>query len=134
MIRETRTENGLVKGIVGTNARVTVFKGIPYAAPPVGENRWRAPQPAENWEGVRECYEFGPIAMQNTPGADPEAFYSKEWHVDPDIPMSEDCLYLNIWTNAKSASERKHDESRLGVGRGGIVGRHKEGAEEQTTA
>ena len=63
MIRETRTENGLVKGIVGTNARVTVFKGIPYAAPPVGENRWRAPQPAETWEGVRECYEFGPIAM-----------------------------------------------------------------------
>ena len=56
MIRETRTENGLVRGIVGTNARVTVFKGIPYAAPPVGENRWRAPQPAENWEGVRECY------------------------------------------------------------------------------
>ncbi|MBQ3412667.1 MAG: carboxylesterase family protein [Oscillospiraceae bacterium] len=106
MIRETRTENGLVRGIVGTNARVTVFKGIPYAAPPVGENRWRAPQPAENWEGVRECYEFGPIAMQNTPGADPEAFYSKEWHVDPDIAMSEDCLQLNIWTPAKSTEDK----------------------------
>ena len=64
MLRATKTENGLVKGLVGTNARITVYKGIPYAAPPVGENRWRAPQPSANWEGVRECYEFGPICYQ----------------------------------------------------------------------
>ena len=106
MLRETKTENGLVRGVVGTNARITVYKGIPYAAPPVGENRWRAPQPVENWEGVRSCYEFGPICYQNTPGKDPEAFYSKEWHVDPEVPNSEDGLYLNIWTPAKKVGEK----------------------------
>ena len=106
MLRITKTENGLVKGLMGTNARITVFKGIPYAAPPVGENRWRPLQPAADWEGIRECYTFGPICYQNTPGRDPNAFYSKEWHVDPDIDISEDGLYLNIWTPAKTGDER----------------------------
>ncbi len=106
MLRSTVTENGAVKGFAGTDARITVYKGIPYAAPPVGENRWKAPQPVENWEGVRECYDFAPIPTQRTPGADPNAFYSKEWHVDSEIPMSEDGLYLNIWTPAKSADEK----------------------------
>ena len=106
MLRVTKTENGAVRGLPGTNARITVFKGIPYAAPPVGELRWRAPQPAKDWEGVRECFEYGPIAMQTTPGKDPDAFYSKEWHVDPEIPMSEDCLYLNVWTPAKTGDEK----------------------------
>ena len=105
MLRETVTESGAVRGFPGTNARVTVYKGIPYAAPPVGELRWRAPQPPAKWDGVRDCYEFGPIAMQTTPGKDPDAFYSKEWHVDPEISMSEDCLYLNVWTPAKKAGE-----------------------------
>ena len=54
----------MVKGFPGTDARITVFKGIPYADDPCGENRWRAPQPAKNWEGVRECYQFGPILFQ----------------------------------------------------------------------
>ena len=68
MLRSTITENGAVRGVVGTNARITVYKGIPYAAPPVGKNRWRAPQPVENWEGVRVCDHFGPICYQKTPG------------------------------------------------------------------
>ena len=106
MLRQTKTENGLVRGLPGNNSRITVYKGIPFAAPPVGDLRWRAPRPVENWEGVRNCFEFGPIAMQETPGLDPNAFYSKEWHVDPEIPMSEDCLYLNVWTPAKSADEK----------------------------
>ena len=55
MLRETVTENGRVRGVAGVNARITVYKGIPYAAPPVGDLRWRAPQPAADWEGVREC-------------------------------------------------------------------------------
>ena len=92
MLRQTVTENGAVRGFPGTDARITVYKGIPFAAPPVGENRWKAPQPAENWEGVRECYEFGPITMQAVPGINPDAFYAKEWHVDPEVPMSEDGL------------------------------------------
>jgi len=107
MLRTTKTENGLVRGLPGTDARITVYKGIPYAADTSGKNRWRAPQPAENWEGVRNCFEFSPITMQATPGKDPEAFYAKEWHVDPEVPMGEDSLTVNIWTNAKSADEKK---------------------------
>ena len=52
MIRETTTENGAVRGIPAADPRITAFKGIPFAAPPAKENRWRAPVPAENWEGV----------------------------------------------------------------------------------
>ncbi|MGI6039293.1 MAG: carboxylesterase/lipase family protein [Eubacteriales bacterium] len=106
MLRMTKTENGLVKGFPGTDARITVYKGIPFAADTSGENRWRPPQPAQDWEGVRECYDFGPIAMQKIPGLDPDAFYSKEWHVDPEVPMSEDALRVNIWTPAKTADEK----------------------------
>ena len=106
MLRIAETETGMVQGYPGTDARITVFKGIPYAAPTSGKNRWRAPQPAEKWEGVRKCYEFGPITMQKIPGEDPNAFYSKEWHVDPEVPMGEDSLRLNIWTPAKSADEK----------------------------
>lgn len=107
MLRVTKTENGMVKGFPGTDARITVYKGIPYAADPSGENRWRAPQPAKNWEGIRECYEFGPITMQAIPGKDPNAFYSKEWNVDPEIPMAEEgSLCLNVWTPAKKADEK----------------------------
>ncbi|MBR4797766.1 MAG: carboxylesterase family protein, partial [Oscillospiraceae bacterium] len=68
MLRETRTENGRVRGIVATDARITVYKGIPFGADTSGKNRWRPPQPAEDWEGVRECYEFGEISMQRVPG------------------------------------------------------------------
>jgi len=106
MLREVKVENGTVRGLPAADPRITVFKGIPYAAPPVGENRWRAPQPAKDWEGVLEAYHFGPIAMQDIPGKDPNAFYSKEWHVDTEIKMSEDCLNLNVWTPAKRTDEK----------------------------
>ena len=106
MLRVTNTENGKVRGLPAADPRITSFKGVPFAAPPVGENRWRAPQPAANWEGVRDCFEFAPISVQDTPGIGTD-IYCREWHVDPEIPMGEDCLYLNIWTNAKSADERK---------------------------
>lgn len=106
MLTRARTENGLVEGLPAADPRVTSFKGIPYAAPPVGENRWRAPQPAKDWDGVLHAYRFAPISMQHRPGEDPEIIYTREWNVDPDIPMSEDCLYLNVWTPAKSAQEK----------------------------
>ena len=107
MLRETNTENGRVRGIPAADPRITAFKGIPFAAPPVGELRWRAPQPAQNWSGVLEADRFGPISVQETPGlGDPEALYNKEWHVDPDIAMDEDCLYLNVWTPAKTGHEK----------------------------
>ena len=95
-----------MRGIPAADPRITAFKGIPFAAPPVGENRWRAPQPVVPWEGERYCAEFAPIAMQEIPGRNPDNIYTREWHVDPDIPMDEDCLYLNVWTPAKTAEER----------------------------
>ena len=50
MIRQTKTENGLVRGIEAADPRITAFRGVPFAAPPTGKNRWRAPQPCENWK------------------------------------------------------------------------------------
>ena len=106
MIRKANVTGGTVVGIPAADPRITAFKGIPFAAPPVGENRWRAPQPVVPWEGERECFTFAPISMQHIPGLDLNNIYSREWNVDPTIPMSEDCLYLNVWTPAKSADER----------------------------
>lgn len=106
MLRETNTENGRVRGIPAADPRITAFKGIPFAAPPVGDLRWRAPQPAKNWDGVLQADRFGPISVQETPGiGDPESLYNKEWHVDTEVPMDEDCLYLNVWTPAKTGKE-----------------------------
>jgi len=105
-LREVRVKNGLVRGLPAADPRITAFKGIPFAAPPVGELRWKAPQPAKDWDGVLEAYHFAPISMQVPPGLDPNDLYSKEWNVDPTIPMSEDCLYLNVWTPAKTGDEK----------------------------
>ena len=105
MIRTAKTENGWVRGIPAADPRITSFKGIPFAAPPVGPNRWRAPQPCENWEGVRDAFCFAPISVQDVPGLS-DNIYTREWHVDPEIPMDEDCLYLNVWTGAKSDTDK----------------------------
>ena len=105
MLREAVTEYGKVRGIAADDPRVTVFKGIPFAKPPVGKLRWKAPEPPEPWEGVRDCIEFGPASMQDIPGVNPD-LYAREFHVDSDIPISEDSLYLNIWTGAKSTDEK----------------------------
>ena len=101
MIRKVKTENGWVRGLPAADPRITAYKGIPFAAPPVGENRWRAPQPCADWEGERFCAEFAPIPMQANCAGDPKKdIYAREWHVDPELAMSEDCLYLNIWAPA----------------------------------
>src|SRR5690606_19791194 len=105
-LRVARVENGIVQGLPAADPRITSFKGIPYAAPPVGENRWRPPQPAKNWEGVLKAYEFSPIPLQVRQEIDIKNIYTREWAVDPDIAMSEDCLYLNVWTPAKSPNEK----------------------------
>lgn len=105
MLRVVKVENGMVKGLPAADPRITSFKGIPFAAPPVGENRWRAPQPAKDWEDVLKAYDFAPISMQVRQKIDINNIYTREWAVDPDISMDEDCLYLNVWTPANSPDE-----------------------------
>ena len=101
MIRRVKTENGWVRGLPAADPRITSYKGIPFAAPPVGENRWRAPQPCKDWEGDLLAADFGPIAMQANCAGDPmKDIYAREWAVDAELPMSEDCLYLNVWAPA----------------------------------
>lgn len=85
---QVRTANGLVEG-VRESSGIRSFKGLPYAAPPIGEFRWREPQPAKNWTGVLKADHFGPRAMQ-TP-----IFGDMNFRSDG---MSENCLYLNVWT------------------------------------
>lgn len=88
------TANGFVEGSSEAGA-VRVFKGIPYAEPPVGELRWREPRPSANWTGILHADHFGPRPMQPTLWKD-MIFRSER--------MSEDCLYLNVWTPAKSVA------------------------------
>jgi para-nitrobenzyl esterase len=106
MLRVVKTENGYVQGLPAADPRITSFKGIPFAAPPIGENRFRAPQPAQDWEGIKKVYEFAPISMQAPTVIDVKNIYTREWAVDPDIKMDEDCLYLNVWTPALSKTEK----------------------------
>jgi para-nitrobenzyl esterase len=87
--------NGTLQGLDESGIRT--FKGIPFAAPPVGNLRWREPQPVKNWQGVRKADKFGPRAMQRAVFGDMN-FRSNG--------MSEDCLYLNVWTPAKSATDK----------------------------
>lgn len=88
-------EGGAIQGVPSEASGVTVFRGIPYAAPPVGELRWQAPQPVVAWEGVKVCDTFGPIAPQ--PGNKPGTFYGDEFYWQGTPEESEDCLYLNVW-------------------------------------
>ena len=107
MLRTVQVKNGKLKGLVGKDPRITVFRGVPYAKPPVGELRWKAPQPAEDWEGVRNCYEYADMAMMRVhPGMDDD-FYTKELHpTSAEYKMSEDCLYLNVYSPAASTEDK----------------------------
>ncbi len=91
-----KTVNGTIEGLVDSNG-IRNFKGVPFAQPPVGDLRWKAPQPVENWQGTRAAYKFGPRAMQLP------LFGDMNFRSDG---MSEDCLYLNVWTPAKTANAR----------------------------
>ena len=77
---------------------------MPFAAPPVGNLRWKASQPVTPWTGVKECNAFGPSPMQPKPAA--FSMWSEEFLI-PKEPISEDCLYLNVWTGAKFAKEKR---------------------------
>ena len=95
-----QVNGGKIQGIPSPKANVTVFKGIPYAAPPVDGLRWQAPQPVEPWEGVKTCDSFGPICPQ--PGNKPGTFYGDEFYWAGTPEESEDCLYLNVWAPTKT--------------------------------
>lgn len=98
-----RVESGLLSGIPGSDPSVRVFKGIPFAAPPVGDLRWRPPQPVKPWKGIRKADRFGPSAMQSNTG--PFGPWTKEFIFENAV--SEDCLYLNVWTAAKKANAKQ---------------------------
>ncbi len=99
-----QTEQGLVTGVPGALGGITVFKGLPFAAPPVGDLRWEQPQPAEGWEGVRAADSWGDSCVQNPA---PERFPVNSATDMPDSPgISEDCLYLNVWTPAETGDEK----------------------------
>src|SRR5579859_978879 len=99
IVEPVHLDAGLISGVAGSNPDVRVFKGVPYAAAPVGKLRWRAPQPAEHWSGVRVADQFGTVCEQLAfRGAGPDAKPPK---------ASEDCLFLNVWTAAKSASDKR---------------------------
>jgi para-nitrobenzyl esterase len=80
----------LTGALAGVNHDISVYKGIPYVAPPVGDRRWRAPEPAAKWTGVRDATTFSPIPPQR----------------ESPQPQNEDALYLNVWTPAKSSDDR----------------------------
>jgi para-nitrobenzyl esterase len=92
-----KTASGTLEGAGPQASGVREFKGVPFAQPPVGSLRWTAPQPVAGWKGVRQAKEFGPRCMQQAIFGD-MGFRSNG--------MSEDCLYLNVWTPAKSNSEK----------------------------
>ena len=85
-----KTQSGLVKGMVEKDGKSCVWRGIPYAAAPVGDFRWKAPAPAKSWAGVREAATFGHRCMQS-------GGLMGSINSDPSGGMSEDCLFLNIW-------------------------------------
>ena len=91
-VERVKVEGGLLQGTVEDG--LTIFRGIPYAAPPVGNLRWRAPEPAPKWEGVRIAREYGRACMQSNGAL-------------ANLPApSEDCLFVNVWTPATRANER----------------------------
>ena len=115
---QVKIDSGTIAGTVSGQPTVRVFKGIPFAAPPLGENRWKAPQPVAKWDGVRKADAFGapcaagaPAAGRGggggrgaaAPGAAPQAPAAP-----PREPArAEDCLYLNVWTSANSPNDKR---------------------------
>jgi para-nitrobenzyl esterase len=94
---QVRTPDGVLEGVVSADGKVRTFKGIPYAAPPVGNLRWKAPQPVQAWNGVRKATEYGPRCMQA------RIYDDMIFH---DAGPSEDCLYLNLWMPAEPETKK----------------------------
>jgi para-nitrobenzyl esterase len=96
-----KVQTGLLAGAAPVNG-VTAFLGIPYAAPPVGDRRWKPPQPPAKWDGVRRADTFGTSCMQNQAGS--RLPWTEEFMTQG--PIGEDCLFLNVWTAARNPNAR----------------------------
>jgi len=94
---QVRVNQGLIEGSFDPNTGVRTFKGIPFAAPPIGELRWKAPQPVAPWSGVRKTQAYAPGPMQ-------DARFAAVMGATTNL--SEDCLYLNVWTTARTTEDR----------------------------
>ena len=97
-------EGGKIQGVLTESEGVYVYRGIPYAAPPINELRWKAPQPVIPWEGVKVCDRFGHPGYQ---AVHYEGGYTTEWGYGAESPYSEDCLYLNVRTPATGKTDAK---------------------------
>src|SRR4051794_1169727 len=114
---QVKIDTGMLAGTASTGQPgERVFKGIPFAAPPLGENRWRAPQPVAKWEGVRKADAFGAPCIAGAPAAPrgggrgaaaPAAPPAAAAPAAREPARSEDCLYANIWTSANNANDRR---------------------------
>jgi para-nitrobenzyl esterase len=100
---DVNVAQGQLTGSPGRNPAITVFKGVPFAAPPVGDLRWREPRPAPGWQGVRAATDFSPSCVQNIVDVSHPWTYEFMAHGE----VSEDCLYLNVWTPARVTVERR---------------------------
>lgn len=98
-----KTDAGLVSGVQSNTSAVYSYKGVPFATPPVGDLRWKAPQPLAAWTGVKNCDEFGASAPQGKPV--PFMMYTSEFLI-PAEPINEDCLYLNVWTSSPGSNTK----------------------------
>lgn len=93
---QTKIKNGTIEGLYDTKTGIQKYFGIPFAKPPIGELRWKAPQAVDNWSGVKETKEFGPRPVQRLVFGDMNSRSNG---------VSEDCLYLNVWTPASRNTE-----------------------------
>jgi len=98
-----KVSSGAIVGVKSAESAVISYKGIPFAAPPIGDLRWKAPQPVTPWKGVKNCNAFGASPMQGKPA--PFMVYTSEFLI-PEKPISEDCLYLNVWTKAHHGDKK----------------------------
>jgi para-nitrobenzyl esterase len=98
------TSAGTVTGVLLPDGAVRAYKGIPFAKPPIGDLRWRAPQPASPWSGTLVADKFGAICAQPDPLGG-NSIFTRLFFI-PIEPRSEDCLYLNVWTTASPGDKR----------------------------
>jgi para-nitrobenzyl esterase len=100
MFAAVTVEQGQLEGTAADGSGVRVYKGVPYAAAPVGDLRWKAPKAVPAWTGVREAKTFSPVCYQTS-------YPANSLYYTPPEQMSEDCLYLNVWTGAKSRKDKR---------------------------